>query len=152
MKIILALSMFLIVLAQLDLVKSECCTHNGKFGCCGFGKCNLFCCNCDRVNGYVCKPSDKCDFSTEVLFGILGVGAAAVGKRTTDINTFNKFLSIDNNFDGKISIKETLEWFKQTYNQKFLSNEALEMITLKFKSIDINNNNFIESNEFDFSL
>ncbi|KAF2270344.1 hypothetical protein CC78DRAFT_538896 [Lojkania enalia] len=47
-----------IILALLSLigVTSACCKHYGLSRCCGKGKCNIFCCNCDGG----CKPKSEC--------------------------------------------------------------------------------------------
>lgn len=46
---------FAVILSLLPLALA-CCKQDKITSCCGKGKCNIFCCNCDGG----CKPKDKC--------------------------------------------------------------------------------------------
>ena len=52
--------------ALFEQVVSECCRHNGKFECCGHGRCNIFCCNCDETPHGVCRDQKSCDFDPTI--------------------------------------------------------------------------------------
>ena len=144
----------LVVLCQTDFAEAECCKGDGKWGCCGFGQCNIFCCNCDTWNGQVCKPSNMCNFDPTVALQIvLGVGGM-IGKRsTTDLHTFDKFVSIDTDSDGRISYDETVQWYA-TKNGLTLgvSKEVKQAVYAEFQKMDTNNDMFIGPHEFDHSL
>lgn len=57
----------------LQQASAVCCKRQGNSNCCGNGKCNLFCCNCDR------GCDKKCE-STRCNTGEWLKCAAAVGK------------------------------------------------------------------------
>ncbi|TLS26749.1 hypothetical protein PpBr36_04280 [Pyricularia pennisetigena] len=95
-----------------------CCRQNTLTSCCGKGKCNIFCCNCDGG----CKPKDQCwgisqpicwagpnnvycarsvgaeasskpsDFhdAAEGSLGSSVVGLSAEERRAEDVKVFNK--------------------------------------------------------------
>ncbi len=146
----------LIVLNQPDFSNAECCSHDGNTGCCGNGRCNIFCCNCDGG----CNPS--CKFDGKLLGDLLFATGISIrrptrGKRSTDTETYKRFIAIDSDLDGIISFNETIQWF--TNNEPVRSKRSAvsydkirETIYLDFKKMDINSNNLIERNEFDYSL
>jgi hypothetical protein len=154
---ILALS--LILLNQVDFSSAECCGNNGRFGCCGFRKCNFFCCNCDPMyvdgRAYICRDGEQCNFDTSILFGfvsIAGIGIG-VGKRSTDTDAYDKFVFIDTDSDGLISIDEMIRWYANKNGEvEKVSEMALQSLFAEFQKMDSNKDKFIEPSEFDSSL
>uniref|UniRef100_A0A7M5V7Z0 Uncharacterized protein n=1 Tax=Clytia hemisphaerica TaxID=252671 RepID=A0A7M5V7Z0_9CNID len=45
---------------SIGFISSECCKRKDNFGCCGNGKCNIFCCNCDGGCNTQCERT-HCD-------------------------------------------------------------------------------------------
>lgn len=141
-------------------IRSECCKFKSFSGsCCGFGKCNIFCCNCDSVTisgrRFVCRPSDTCNFSLQAAIktvqDLIKAGKQIKkGRAITDIHTNNKFNSIDSNLDGLISLEETIGYFNKT-NPSEVRN-GLEVIKIKFNEMDQNKDGFLQSEEFDENL
>jgi len=69
----------------------------------------------------------------------------------------NKFTAIHSDLDGRISFNETVQWLTNTAPVRSKRSAASDgkdrqAIDLEFKKMDTNNNNFIETNEFDHSL
>jgi Ca2+-binding EF-hand superfamily protein len=68
---------------------------------------------------------------------------------------YKRFIAIDSDLDGRISFNETVHWFsnKEPVGSELATNQTdREEIYLEFKKMDTNNNNFIETNEFDRDL
>ena len=104
-----------------EQVAAECCKNSGKFGCCGFSKCNFFCCSCRSTPRGVCKDERDCDFDPSVMGTVGGILGKIVGRRRrdtisgqSDIDAYNKFTSIDSNGDGLINLAETAAFFNAT--------------------------------------
>lgn len=145
-------------------IRSECCQFKSFSGsCCGFGRCNIFCCNCDPVTisgrRLVCRPADTCKFSLQEAINAVkdrikdgkDIYDTIKGKRDiTNINTNNKFNSIDTDSDDKISLQETLAYLKKS-NSSLGAND-LETIKSSFDSLDKNKDGFLQPEEFDKSL
>ena len=149
----------LVACALIEMTWAECCQHTGRGTCCGLGRCNLFCCNCDRknINGkrYTCKPKGKCSFNADTIINLIATGAslAALGKR--DVSSLEMdvvpsepkdfFNALDLNKDGTLCIKETTQYLLQSHgNDSFIRNNPNW-----FKELDTNNDNVIQIYEFD---
>ncbi|KAL0484502.1 13 TM domain-containing transmembrane protein [Acrasis kona] len=52
--------LFLALLMAITYVNAVCCNRKSNFGCCGNGKCNIFCCNCDDGCNQACENT-HCD-------------------------------------------------------------------------------------------
>lgn len=146
----------IVFVSIMELCSAVCCRHNGRFGCCGFAKCNLFCCNCDFRRGpngrkFYCKPNDKCDFNPDVLIGILSAGAGAAAGRKRDISSqgnessdeFFKLLDADKN--GGICINEASKYAAENYGEGVYT----KFNQTWFELLDKNNNGLIDRDEFD---
>jgi hypothetical protein len=154
MKLVLCMC---ILISTIQLCSAVCCRHNGRAGCCGFGKCNIFCCNCDFRRGpndrrFYCKPNDKCDFNPDVLIGILSVGAgAAAGRRRRDDSShgikssddFFKMLDADKN--SGICINEAYKYATENYGEGLYT----KLNQTWFELMDKNKNGLIDRDEFD---
>ena len=58
-------------------LEAVCCKRRPDFLCCGNGKCNIFCCNCDGGCNEICEKT-HCDTSDWLkCAGILAACAAA---------------------------------------------------------------------------
>ena len=129
-----------IVLSALALCSSAsyavCCNSSGSFcadgtcatPCCGHGKCNIFCCNCD--DGCRTGPCTGCN-SADAMAG-----------------TADKFDSIDTNNDHAIDIKEFKNWAGGAGRYFATDADAKKA----FGSADSNHNGKIEPKEFDSDL
>ncbi|KAF2421223.1 hypothetical protein EJ08DRAFT_702102 [Tothia fuscella] len=108
---------------------------HGNFQCCGLRKCNIFCCNCDAVNGKVCRVAKSLlvqdeevlkvesgevekafSMSDEEMFGLANVGgtgnmtleefAGYFAKTADDLDLKAKFDAFDKNGDGFLQVDE----------------------------------------------
>ncbi|GMR51253.1 hypothetical protein PMAYCL1PPCAC_21448, partial [Pristionchus mayeri] len=153
-------SMRLIDIAALLLLTvltadAECCKKKGFLqGCCGNGKCNMFCCNCD----------DGCDDSCSTDYGsfvapvvVAGKAALAVGgRKKRDIDESRsiaqmRFQSIDTNGDGVLSQLESREFLRLNLDPSMRTKRAVES-NLWFVKMDIDGDGFLQAGEFDRSL
>ncbi|XP_055350357.1 uncharacterized protein LOC129596978 [Paramacrobiotus metropolitanus] len=133
-------------------VVAACCDHS-HFGCCGKGKCNIFCCNC---NGG-CKPKSQCS-RRGGLGGppnTMSVGRIGRGKRDVVYNStaLQKFATIDLNGDERLDVDECKAFLK--LSDKVLTRHprgALAKIPEWYKEIDVDGDGFILPHEFDYSL
>ena len=127
---------FIIVMSfvmSIEYVTSECCQFTGTTGCCGKGRCNIFCCNCDDG----CKSKDECRFAIPIR-----------GKREIfeQDSPLKRFSMIDLDQDGKISFDEANKWLYPNIQDYSENNQTW------FKQMDLNQDGILLPNEFDASL
>jgi hypothetical protein len=158
-RILHVLSLLSVMIA---LVQSECCQHAGRFRCCGFRRCNIFCCNCDStyIDGqrYVCRPKETCKFSFEAAVSYVKAAVATgkvvawAGKRSLDSTAGQKFSLVDLDGDSQISLNEAAIYLRSSLNgttDVILSDSDIQS---HFEKIDKNRNNYIDPEEFDREL
>ena len=109
--------------------------RGGEGYCCGVGKCNIFCCNCEY---------GICHFGMWVL------------KRSTTNNTKllashaeKIFQRVDIDGDNAITTEEAEVYFE---NHKYLKRNTNIKISREIKEMDINDDGLITPEEFDESL
>ncbi|KAI1699203.1 hypothetical protein Ddc_18663 [Ditylenchus destructor] len=163
--------LFLIFLLTLSLilflqVNGDCCGMRDVFhGCCGKGRCNFLCCNCDKTSqglcDVCCQHGDKCDWRTQPCCvwkkddpkrccrGTQNIFLDAPDRKTLEIETNNSsgrehalalFQKIDTNRDGRLDIPEVKAYLGREPTQE------------EFTSVDTNHNGFIDPHEFDDTL
>ncbi|OAG05137.1 uncharacterized protein CC84DRAFT_1206622 [Paraphaeosphaeria sporulosa] len=96
--------------SMLPLTLAYCCGGDGSgicgdgttqgAGCCGYGPCNIFCCNCDPSGG-TCRGGRGNKRMSEL---------PAAFKRDVDAGTEATFNEIDKSGSGSFSLQEYLEW------------------------------------------
>ena len=123
MKVSKVLLVVILCLALSYSVQAICCftdTQNycadGTIGtpCCGYGPCNIFCCNCDGGCRQPRLRSSSKSFTKEA-FGYYLEGKGVASPQVVD----HLFAELDTNKDGKIDSKE-IETGKNTPVEKIL--------------------------------
>ena len=94
---------------------------------------------------HVCRDDKNCAIETLNEHGL--------GKRSTDTYTYDKFVFIDTDSDGLISIDEMIRWYANKNGEvEKVSEMALQSLFAEFQKMDSNKDKFIEPSEFDSSL
>lgn len=127
----------LIVIAALacsiGIAQADCCgsidggiCSDGTCGtpCCGEGSCNIFCCNCDG-----------------------GCRSGCVTCVLPSASAIDRFRSVDENKDNKISLIELQNWLKKA--KKKIDSKGAES---EFAKVDVNKDGFIQPGEFDKAI
>lgn len=133
-------SSILIITMINDFVSTECCDSNdrsicgdGTKGtpCCGYRRCNLFCCNCDKdKHGHVCRfrrgfrvgeDSDNKSESSEII------------------------MKGDLNNDNRLSLDEAEIYLDHNSRMNKTHNEIFS----ELKALDLNNDGYLSPEEID---
>ncbi|GMT08787.1 hypothetical protein PFISCL1PPCAC_84, partial [Pristionchus fissidentatus] len=100
-------SLLLIIATTVD----ACCKNKSVGQCCGNGKCNIFCCDCDGG----CNQQCETDIGSYIRVACLLTGRC---RRSTHHETNHaeiariRFSEVDLNGDGVLSQEEALEYLK----------------------------------------
>ena len=65
---------------------------------------------------------------------------------------YDRFVSIDTDSDGRISVDETIQWYAKAQGVEKVSAQVLRAVYAEFQKMDANKDMFIGPNEFDSSL
>jgi hypothetical protein len=139
--LLIVLSLLFLALVFLVEDSTACCKVKGVGSCCGKGKCNVFCCNC---NGG-CRPD--CDTAT-IPFPVPGGGGRirtdpARGKRAA-----LKFDAVDADGDGFVDYEEALAYLSEN------GGNGAELRTKRewWEHMDADKNGVLAPGEFDAAL
>lgn len=149
-----------------------CCDGTAGTPCCGYGPCNIFCCNCDggcrEGPGGNCDCVTKCTQTYNKCCEICGPDAppqcinqcsrqldacvskcprSSVSEAETGLRVFS---SVDNNQDGKIQESE-FNAYVQKKQKANPTNTTIMMVnsSQEFRSMDQDKNNVLTLNEID---
>ncbi|CAJ0917370.1 unnamed protein product, partial [Mesorhabditis belari] len=150
MKCLFAFNIIFVLLALAE----ACCDHYKIGECCGNGRCNIFCCNCDGGCNQNCHTDvdSIIDNSAKILGALRGkrevyqTTNAYSQRRHTAIKRFS---GMDENADGYITIEEAHQFLNETVG-------LLELLYEKhpswFEQIDTNGDMKIQPYELDWHL
>ncbi|QDS77933.1 hypothetical protein FKW77_001199 [Venturia effusa] len=104
---------------------------HGNFQCCGVSKCNVFCCNCDKKNGKVCRTPKTLlmDEEEQVLLGDVDMSAADE----------TMFENVNVGGTGNMTIEEFVRYFGAKVDDAEL--------VAKFELYDKNGDGFLQVGE-----
>lgn len=157
---------------------AKCCKRKGDFGCCGNGKCNVFCCNCKGGCNETCQNTSCTSGEWALCAGICGtcagvcyntLGAACASCMGVSYEACKKcYVSgVRSVQDDKLSSSERDEFFKSiASNGKSISladftafvqkemkitgkTKTTASIEEMFKAFDVNGDGVIDRSEFD---